>query len=80
MRQREPDGADLLPSRREAVEHAARDDEMGARVVMGKRQAEAVIMDGREDADQRDRRTHCGRRGIGGAVAAGGCSGSADHR
>ena len=37
VRQRQPDGADLLPAGREAVEDAARDDQMAARVVVAQR-------------------------------------------
>ena len=38
VRQRQPDGADLPPARREAVDDAARDDQMRARVVVTERQ------------------------------------------
>ena len=41
VRQRQPDGADLLPSRRQAVEDAPRDDEVRARVVVREREARA---------------------------------------
>ena len=41
MRQRQPDGADLLPARRQAVEDAPGDDEMAARIVVAERQAGA---------------------------------------
>ena len=34
MGQREPDGSDLLPSRSDAVDDAARDDEVGLGVVV----------------------------------------------
>jgi hypothetical protein len=37
MRQRQPDGADLLPPRRQAVDDASRDDQVGARVVVRER-------------------------------------------
>ena len=40
VRQRQPDGADLLPAGRDAVDDAPRDDEMAARVVVAERQAE----------------------------------------
>ena len=56
VRQRQPDGADLLPARRQAVEHPPRDDEMRARVVVREREAEAVVVDGRGGAEQRDDR------------------------
>jgi hypothetical protein len=42
MGQRQPDSADLLPSRRDAVEDSARDDEVAARVVVTEREAEGV--------------------------------------
>ena len=45
MRQRQPDGADLLPPRRNAVDDAARDDEVATGVVMAEREAEPVIVD-----------------------------------
>ena len=48
MGQRQPDRADLLPSWREAVDDAARDDEVAARVVMAEREAELVIVEGDE--------------------------------
>ena len=44
MGQRQPDRADLLPTRRNAVDDPARDDEVPARVVVGERQAELMIM------------------------------------
>jgi hypothetical protein len=50
VRQRQPDGADLLPSRRQAVEDPARDDEMRARVVVREREAEPEVMNGGEGA------------------------------
>ena len=40
MGQRQPDRADLLPARRDAVEDAPRDDEMAARVVVAEGEAE----------------------------------------
>lgn len=44
MRQRQPDGADLLPSRRQAVDDAPRDDEVGARVVVRERETGGCVM------------------------------------
>ena len=68
MGQREPDGADLLPSRRQAVDDPARDDEMAASVVVAERQAEPVIVkrddcagESRNDGE-RDRKAAAGRR------------------
>src|SRR5213082_3026467 len=55
MRQRQPDGADLLPSRRDAVEDAARDDQMSARVVVAEREAEPVVVPRGDSADERRR-------------------------
>ena len=43
MRQRQPDGADLRVLRRQAVEHAARDDEMRLRIVVAERESALVI-------------------------------------
>ena len=53
MGQRQPDGADLLPSRRDAVEDSARDDEVAARVVVAEREAERVIVPRDERAAER---------------------------
>ncbi len=50
MRQRQPDGADLLPARRDAVDDPARDDEMSAGVVVTERQTEEMIMPRRDRA------------------------------
>ena len=50
MRQRQPDRADLLPARRDAVDDAPRDDEMAARVVVAEREAEPVIVPARRNA------------------------------
>src|SRR5262245_13932010 len=49
MRQRQPHGADLLPSGRDAVENPPRDDQMSARIVVREREAERVVMP-RDDA------------------------------
>ena len=38
VRQRQPDGTELAPARRETVDHAARHDEMRARIVVAERQ------------------------------------------
>ena len=56
--QRQPDRADLLPSRRDAVEDSTRDDEVSARVVVAEREAQLVIVQSRGRADDRrgDRR------------------------
>ena len=48
MRQRQPHGADLLPAGRQAVEHAARDDEVRLRVVVAEREPLRVIDDAAE--------------------------------
>ena len=58
MRQRQPDRADLLPARRDAVEDAPRDDQMPARIVVAEREAEAMIVkrDERAGAARRARR------------------------
>jgi hypothetical protein len=60
MRQRQPDGADLLPPWRDAVDDAPRDDEMAARIVVAEGQAEPVVVqrddratDRRSDSDGR---------------------------
>ena len=55
MRKGQPDRADLLPACRLALEHAAGDDEVRARVVMREREAEPMVMDRGNDADERDR-------------------------
>ena len=52
MRKREPDGADLLPSGHEAVEHPARDDNMRARVVVAQRQADRGVVPRGNDAGE----------------------------
>ena len=51
--QRQPDGADLHPARREAVDHATRDHEVPARIVVAQRQAGAKIHDGRQNPPHR---------------------------
>ena len=43
--QRQPHGANLQPARREAVDHAARDNQVPARIVVAQRQAGAKIHD-----------------------------------
>src|SRR3954452_6209623 len=50
MRQRQPHRADLLPSGRDAVDDAAADDEMTARVVVAQREAEMRVVHGDEYA------------------------------
>ena len=50
MRQRQPDRADLLPAGRDAVEDAAADDEVAARVVVAEREAEMRVVQGDEGA------------------------------
>ena len=55
MRQRQPDRADLLPARRQAVENAPRDDQMRARIVVGERETEPRVVDGCGGADDRGR-------------------------
>src|SRR5262249_23050092 len=44
MRQRQPHGADLLPSGRDAVEDSSRDNEMSARVVVRERETESMVV------------------------------------
>ena len=51
--QRQPDGSNLLPSRSDAVEDPARDDQMSARVIMAEREAEAMIVDRDKSAADR---------------------------
>ena len=58
MRQRQPHGANLLPSRGDAVEDSARDDQMPARVIMAEREAEAMIVDRDESAADRGHGGH----------------------
>ncbi len=61
--ERQPYGADLLPAGHQAVEDAARDDEVGARIVMrsargqpvSSRTAAAGARDGRRDGNQQRR-------------------------
>src|SRR6185437_10663587 len=61
MRQRQPYGADLLPSRRKAVEHPPRDHQMRPRVVVGKHEAGAPVVHGADGADrQREETTNHG--------------------
>jgi len=61
MRQRQPDGADLLPAGQEAVDDATRDDEMRARVVVAQRQAGGRVEECRRAPDQ-ERRDGDGNR------------------
>jgi hypothetical protein len=44
--ERQPHRADLLPSRRQTVEDAARDDEVGTGVVVREREAETGVVEG----------------------------------
>ena len=46
VREWKPHGTDLLPPGHQAVEDAARDDEVGARVVVGQREVRARVVDG----------------------------------
>jgi len=66
--EREPDGSDLLPSRSDAVDDAAGDDEMGFRVVVAENQALP------KKPDPRGRSAQEGRRGEDAGEARG------DHR
>ena len=54
MRKREPHGADLLPSRREAVENASGHDQVRPRIVVSQCQASAIVVDGCEGSRKRD--------------------------
>ena len=54
VRQRQPDGADLLPPGHETVEDAPRDDEMRARVVVRERESQAVVMNSGDGAPRAD--------------------------
>jgi hypothetical protein len=54
VRQRQPHRADLLPSGCQAVENTAGDDQVGARVIVGQREAELEVMNGGECAGERD--------------------------
>ena len=51
VRQRQPDGADLLPAGRQAVEDPPRDDEVRARVVVAERQAGVRVVQRRGSSD-----------------------------
>ena len=53
VRQRQPHGANLLPSRSDAVEDSPRDDQMPARVIVAEREAEPMIVDRDESAADR---------------------------
>jgi hypothetical protein len=56
VREREPHGADLLPAGRDAVEDSARDDEVGARVVVAEREIRArVVYRGGNPGGERER-------------------------
>ena len=46
MGKRQPDGADLPPSKRKAVDDLSTDDEVSAGVVMPERQVETRVMNG----------------------------------
>ena len=58
--QGQPDRADLLPARRQAVEDATRDHEMRARVPVSERQPGAVVVNGRPESDTAPRRRRSG--------------------
>ena len=53
MRQRQPDRANLLPSRSDAVDDSSRDDQMPARIIVAEREAEPMIVDRDESAADR---------------------------
>ena len=55
MRQRQPDRADLPPSRRQAVDDAARDDEMRLGVVVGEDEPFVQVEDPRREPGERAR-------------------------
>ena len=56
MRERQPDGTDLPPSGCQAVDDAARDDEMRLGVIVGQDEAFVEVDDPRgEPGEQRDR-------------------------
>ncbi|PYR57659.1 MAG: hypothetical protein DMF85_13025 [Acidobacteria bacterium] len=71
MRERQPDGADLLPAWQQTIDDPPRDDEVRARVVVGERQAEAEVVAGGGGAGERDARGDDGgkaaRRNVNGA-------------
>jgi hypothetical protein len=52
----QPHGADLLPSRKQAVEHTPRHDEVRARVVVAERETEVRIVESRGAAAEKDHR------------------------
>ena len=56
VRQRKPHGADLLPSGSEAVDDAARHDEMRTRIVVAQRQTGRGVVDGRRGSGRQRRR------------------------
>ena len=58
MWKRQPDGAELLPARRDAVENAARDDQMAARIVVAEREAEPMVEERDERAAERSEYGH----------------------
>ena len=62
VRQRQPDGADLLPARRDAVDDAPRDDQVRLRVVVAERQALQVIDPRRDARPRRSPRARTTRR------------------
>src|SRR5262245_58097542 len=51
MRQRQPHRANLLPSRRDAVEDSSRDDEVASSIVVAQRQSELMVVEGDRHAD-----------------------------
>ena len=55
MRQRQPDRADLLPAGHDAVEDTARDDEVGAGVVVAERETDRRVVDRRGAAEDETR-------------------------
>jgi len=60
MRQRQPDRAELLPARGDAVEYATRNDQVAACVVVAQRKTEGGVPEGDERSNQR--RTEGDRR------------------
>ena len=56
MRQRQPDRTDLLPAGHDAVEDTARDDEVGAGVVVAEREADQGVVDRRGAAEDEHER------------------------
>ena len=56
MRKGQPDGADLRILRRQAVEHAARDDEMRLRIVVAERESLVIVEERGRCANQQAER------------------------